>query len=608
MSALSTTSSPAAPMTPQGDYYLLAGIIDGLRSDSLEIRSASAARIDEISVGLGPQRTRNELLPFLSDSIDDDDLVLLKLSSSLPLLTPTHLGGAEFMHLLLQPLQLLLTVEESSVRTAAIESLEKIVPSLPAGDIDQYLSPMLTRLATQEWFTARISASLILPLLIPLTEPANLPPLLTLFTNLCNDDTPMVRRHASKSLGAVLDGLVKGSGADNILSADSALHTTILPLFTTLSCDDQDSVRLQTTFNCISLTETLTKTQKAGPALDAVVQQRILPLLKGCIGDRSWRVRWTVASNFGSLTDFNLTAEYVSLVTDNESEVRIAALSQLTTVTTDANKDEILECIKKMKEDPVDTVRGELAGGITGIADVFGKDGTTEGLLPIMLALLRDEDSEVRLRLISGLGKLNNVVGLDLLSQSLLPAVMDLAEDGKWRVRLAIIQEVPRLANDLGVSFFQDKFCALCLAWLSDDCASIRAAAAENLKELTTLFGKEWCMERIMPFIHELRTNNSYLRRLTCLHAVEKISMSLEQEVVASEMLPMAVGMATDTVPNIRFNVAKTLENLCSKCGSDVVAESIVPVLDSLIEDSDVDVKYFARTAKESAQKIIQAA
>ena len=108
-------------------------------------------------------------------------------------------------------------------------------------------------------------------------------------------------------------------------------------------------------------------------------------------------------------------------------------MSQLTTVTNDSNKDEILECIKKIRDDPVDGVRGELAGAITGIADVFGKDGTTEGLLPIMLALLRDEDSEVRLRLISGLGKLNNVVGLDLLSQSLLPAVMDLAEDGKWR-------------------------------------------------------------------------------------------------------------------------------------------------------------------------------
>ncbi|GMH85187.1 hypothetical protein TL16_g10151 [Triparma laevis f. inornata] len=426
-------SAPATSSSESLEYMNLAKVIDGLRSESLEVRSASAAQIDSISTGLGPERTRNELLPFLSDSIDDDDLVLLKLSSSLPLLTPAHLGGPEYMHLLLSPLQLLLTVEESSVRTAAIASLSQIIPSLPPTDLEQYLSPMLTRLATQEWFTARISASLILPLLIPLTEPNNLPPLLALFTNLCNDDTPMVRRHASKSLGAVLEGLVKGSNASNILSADSALHTTILPLFTTLSCDDQDSVRLQTTFNCISLTETLTQTQKLGPALDAVVQQRILPLLKGCISDRSWRVRWTVASNFGSLTDFNLTAEYVSLVTDNESEVRIAALSQLTTITNDSNKDEILECIKKIRDDPVDGVRGELAGAITGIADVFGKDGTTEGLLPIMLALLRDEDSEVRLRLISGLGKLNNVVGLDLLSQSLLPAVMDLAEDGKWR-------------------------------------------------------------------------------------------------------------------------------------------------------------------------------
>ena len=51
-----------------------------------------------------PSLPPKELLPFLSDSIDDDDLVLLKLSSSLPSLTPAHLGGAQFMHLLLQPL------------------------------------------------------------------------------------------------------------------------------------------------------------------------------------------------------------------------------------------------------------------------------------------------------------------------------------------------------------------------------------------------------------------------------------------------------------------------------------------------------------------------
>lgn len=290
-----------------------------------------------------------------------------------------------------------------------------------------------------------------------------------------------VRRHASKSIPPLLENLIKHHYNKNILDAGSPLHTCILPLFTTLSCDDQDSVRLQTTTNCISLTEVLTSTQDASPSLDAVIQQRILPLLKSCIGDRSWRVRWTVASNFSKLSGYNLDEEYVGLTSDNESEVRIATLSQLAGVINARNKHIILEACQKACDDANDGVRGELAGEVTGLGEVFGKEGTTEKLLPIILKLMRDEDSEVRLRLIGGLGRLNAVVGVSMLSQSLLPSVMDLAVDKTWRVRLAIIEEVPRLAVDLGVVFFGENFCSLCLSWLSDDCSSIRTAAADNL-------------------------------------------------------------------------------------------------------------------------------
>ena len=74
--------------------------------------------------------------------------------------------------------------------------------------------------------------------------------------------------------------------------------------------------------NCISLTEVLVSTQDSSPSLDAVVQERILPLLKSCITDRSWRVRWTVGNNFGKLGAYDLSTEYVALATDSESEVR----------------------------------------------------------------------------------------------------------------------------------------------------------------------------------------------------------------------------------------------------------------------------------------------
>lgn len=50
-----------------------------------------------------------ELLPFLTDGVDDEDEVLLALASSLGKLVE-HVGGGKHAHNLLPPLELLLSV------------------------------------------------------------------------------------------------------------------------------------------------------------------------------------------------------------------------------------------------------------------------------------------------------------------------------------------------------------------------------------------------------------------------------------------------------------------------------------------------------------------
>jgi hypothetical protein len=49
---------------------------------------------------LGIERTRSELIPFLTDTIYDEDEVLLALAEQLGALTPL-VGGPEFVHCLL---------------------------------------------------------------------------------------------------------------------------------------------------------------------------------------------------------------------------------------------------------------------------------------------------------------------------------------------------------------------------------------------------------------------------------------------------------------------------------------------------------------------------
>ena len=153
-------------------------------------------------------------------------------------------------------------------------------------------------------------------------------------------------------------------------------------------------------------------------------------------------------------------------------------------------------------------------------------------------------------------------------------------------------------ARDAGAQFFNEKLCKLCLTWLGDDVHSIRVAATNNLRRLTELFGLDWAQAFIIPRVAAIYGDANYWQRMTALYAVQVLADALHSELVQEEVLPALLTMASDPVPNIRFNVAKTLEKLAPRVGPEVVSAEIAPCLSHLVEtDADRDVKYFARCA-----------
>lgn len=66
---------------------------------------------------------------------------------------------------------------------------------------------------------------------------------------------------------------------------------------------------------------------------------------------------------------------------------------------------------------------------------------------------------------------------------------------------------------------------------------------------------------------------------------------------VTKLMLPVVIGLADDSVANVRFNVAKTLQKIAPVLDESTIKSQIKPVLDKLNADADVDVKYFAQEA-----------
>ncbi|KAG7350297.1 peptidase C14 caspase catalytic subunit-like protein [Nitzschia inconspicua] len=623
--------------------------IEMLRGDDVSARVAAANRLESVATVLGEQRTREELLPFLTEGIDDEDEVLLALATSLGKMIP-QVGGGMYAHTLLPPLELLLMVEEITVRDAASASAQTIADSLPDETFQNQYEAMLKRLATKEWFTARISSAGLLAKAYPRLTPTQQQQHVLLFVRLCQDETPMVRRVAAQHLGEMLENVVQAVGRKS-LQEEGVAATLLIPLYEELASNEQpDSVRLQTTQNCVSFGRvigalvTTPSSEKSLTENELALIQRLLPLIVATIDDRSWRVRWTAAAKFANVIKaYNpipgamdiLIPAYEKLLQDPEAEVRTAATFNLalvaqgcetkvlpamgmstedemmmttstTTTTTNATNytgervtsaERLVKRVTSLTEDDSEHVRAALAMVATELAPILGKDATITHLVPPILLLLRDAASEVRLNLISSLESLNKVIGVDLLSQSLLPAILDLAHDGKWRIRLAIIQQIPLLAKQLGQDFFTDKLSSICVAWLGDDIATIRNAATTNLKELTLLFGTEWACYNLIPPVDDIRHNSSYLRRLTAVQGCAQMMDAMDPAIAQVELLPILLEMAIDPVPNIRFNVAQSLGNLGSICDLMTYEQQILPVLSLLQEDLDRDVRFYADKA-----------
>lgn len=66
----------------------------------LQLRLNSLKKLSTIALALGVERTRRELIPFLTETIYDEDEVLLALAEQLGNFTDL-IGGSEYVHCLL---------------------------------------------------------------------------------------------------------------------------------------------------------------------------------------------------------------------------------------------------------------------------------------------------------------------------------------------------------------------------------------------------------------------------------------------------------------------------------------------------------------------------
>jgi serine/threonine-protein phosphatase 2A regulatory subunit A len=566
--------------------FVLNFFVEELNSDNVHHRLFAANNIALIAAAMGPDHARSELMGFLQTANQLDGEVQMSLASCFGSLIK-YVGGPDHAHVLLGPLKVLASAEESIVRDKAIESMGVICDSISASN-DGNLMSTCKDLAVAEFFTARASACAFIVKVYGKVSDANKVQLRQLFKTLVKDETPMVRRSALKYLPALCEAL-----SSNIIIGEIAKE-----ILNGAVNDDEDSVRLLLPASLSIISGKLSDSERTA---------LIVSLIKMIVKDGSWRVRSALANELPTIAKpFNVDSVQndivpllIKLMRDPEAETKSAACRAVSGILPLLSgqeqfiADKFFGEVDTLTNDPSPQVRREIALRLMELASVMERRTANSQIVPLFTRILHDSDNEASVAALQSLLKYADKVDLNGMTPAMLPTILEIAFETHWRVKVVIIKLIPAFARVLGLDEFTKKLLPLVNTWLADQIFSVREQMAVQLGALVQLFGVDWASQTLAPVILQFKGNANYLIRQVTLMCINHLQGFLPLPVMVNKFLPAVLQMAADRIANVKFMVAKTLL-LFWGTNDPKVNQQIQVCIKTLCNDPDADVKYFA--------------
>jgi len=540
------------------DAQTCEAITEGLRSHELTSRVDSFSKLKIIAEYIGPERTRTELLRYLLEFSDDEDVILLEIINQLSTFS-SYLGGPQYLQFTFDIFETYMLHDDPQVRTRATEVFLSFFPQLDAIQIVRYLLPVIRHLVLSEWYLGRLSASILLPHIYPLCSKSLQNELCAIFSALALDEHPTVRKSICQQFGLFA----------TLCLHDPKLARVLYHLVIHASKDIHDAVRMAAVDSCIVVCDVLRHYN---------AQYKALTVIFSLATDVSWRVRYIVARRYplilASLDTATFTgdetAEYFAkLLVDHESEVRTAAAGVFGRVCCLLGPDKtaryLVPLLKTCAEDLHDPVRIAFSHDFLHACNTLPQFIVNETILPLFQQLLSDTRSEVKLNLMSSIHFIKPHVTEESFLKTLLPSIIELSQHTNWRIRVNVTMQYVILAHQLSPETFLNRLLPIALCQLCDPVASVRYGAISNFFKFTIVYGINWCRQHLLPRLQALAEHQSFTHRLSAALAITGLLQIFPLTVIYQEIYPIISNLLNDRVTNIQLLSLRSVALILSR-------------------------------------------
>jgi HEAT repeat protein len=581
------------------------------------------------------------------ESTDDEDEVLAAMAEQLGSGMLEHVGGPAFAHTLLQPLKRLATVEEASVRDPAVASMVSVAGHMSPMHVLEHWFPMVMELKGHDYFTARISACRLCGVALASLPPRERAEESAAFQRLCEDDTPMVRRVAAARLGAFAAEVAKLRGDDDMddegsggaKGGDGAASSSsggggsppetspaaaarrlspLLPLFTALAQDDQDSVRLQSVDNCVALAKLLTMrcddNARAAAAAAAAAEATAMsdgagagtgsssgggggdgggsapgpsnwvppgPVTGAAAAAAAEAIERSRGGGGGGGVGGDIGADD-ALCVDAVVGGGAGDLQQRATVALG----KVFQVVLQTCRDPSWRVRWSV---VAKFDELVGAFGPSRKLSEAYEALLSDPEPEVRTAAATVVTKVSGFLDEAALLDVVLPSILNQADDQSEHVRAALASVANGLAPVLGRDHTIAHLLPLLLQLLRDANSEVRLNIIAQLGEINAVIGVDLLAQSLLPTILDLARDSKWRVRMAIIERMPMLAQQLGLGFFNERLCSQCIAWLHDDVYSIRAAAAQNLRALAALFGVEWCSSLVLPQLTAMARRVQLD-------------------
>ena len=569
------------------DQITSISLLEDLQSQDTKVKINAIHNLRGISLALGFEATKKELLPYLKNCVnnEEEDEVLIELAKILSNFLDC-IGGKQYIKDLLGLFEVILSIDEPTIRKEAINSLKETIKQV--GSIKEFekdLMEIINKFYIVDDVNQKLSALNLIVLIYKDLNDNNKKIVLDYLDNFAANDNISIKKE-------LLSEITKIS---IYLSIDY-----IKKFINTILKDKNDTVRIDLVNIIISIKEH----KNLLSIMDFIYE--LIPQLSE---DQNWRVRLTVINNICEILQFpNINYQFkqicinifIKLIEDNEAEIRNACCLKLEEITkllkNEINFDKILQSLQKLEKDPKPFVKSSLSENMLKICPLIDKQKINQYIFPIFTTLINDENLDIRINLINNISQLSKIVESKIILEKIIPSIVEISGKKSWRVRNKIINIIPILSTDLfDQTIFMKNILPICLNYLTDHVFAIREAGC---KLLTNIFKDVKNVElenKLIEKLNEMVNSSNYLIRNTCVifikFFIEKINDNIYFDFFEKKLIQIVFRLVVDKISNVRITCAIIFNKVKKYNFKDRnINEKIKKCIEILQNDEDKDV------------------